>query len=662
MLFNRCSTVLSSRVGRAGAWCASLLAVAVAAFTPVSARPLLVDTQPVAELPGITSTFQLNLPAVVSPLPRIVIAAAYIDSAVGYEPDEAILLWNIGSEHQALAGWQLTTASQHVTFPVTSTLTLDPGQSLWCSAQAAAFAQSFGALPACEWADDTHPDVPNLEGKLTLANSGGTLQLLAGNGVLVDVLVYGDETRPSAGWVGAPAQLYTHGLATAQGQIWQRKRLPPAGQPIDSDQASDWAGDLADLNWGRQVRWPGWQGWNQDEWSQPGVIVAQGTVTVAVGPEGLYQPLAQLLGAATATIDLSIYSLEHPQLAEVLAAAARRGVHVRLLLDGAPPGGITALQKWCVAQVAAAGGDVRYFAVAPNAPAGYKKRYRFTHAKFGVVDNRLALIGTENLTQDSMPVPAAYPAGGRRGFYLITDAVPVVQRLHQIFGVDWAPDRFLDLRVYDAADPKYGAPPAGYVPPPPRGFLVRNTPFAEPRAANGVGRFVVLAAPENALRPDTGLHALLARAGSGDEILLMQLYENRNWGDVTSNPIADPNPRLQALIDAARRGARVRVLLDSYFDDVQALRSNRATVDYLDLVAKTEGLDLYARLGNPTQAGLHAKLVLIRLGAETWSAVGSLNGGEVSYKLNREVVLMVDYPAIFARLYAVFDHDWDLGE
>ena len=166
----------------------------------------------------------------------------------------------------------------------------------------------------------------------------------------------------------------------------------------------------------------------------------------------------------------------------------------------------------------------------------------------------------------------------------------------------------------------------------------------------------------NALRPDTGLHALLARAGAGDEILLMQLYENRNWGDTTSNPIADPNPRLQALIDAARRGARVRVLLDSYFDDAQALRSNQATVDYLGLVAKAEGLDLHARLGNPTQAGLHAKLVLVRLGAETWSAIGSLNGGEVSYKLNREVVLMVDYPAIYSRLYAVFDHDWGLGE
>ena len=52
--------------------------------------------------------------------------------------------------------------------------------------------------------------------------------------------------------------------------------------------------------------------------------------------------------------------------------------------------------------------------------------------------------------------------------------------------------------------------------------------------------------------------------------------------------------------------------------------------------------------------------MLVRLGNETWSAVGSLNGGETSHKLNREVVLMIDSPAVFARLHQVFLHDWEL--
>ena len=40
----------------------------------------------------------------------------------------------------------------------------------------------------------------------------------------------------------------------------------------------------------------------------------------------------------------------------------------------------------------------------------------------------------------------------------------------------------------------------------------------------------------------------------------------------------------------------------------------------------------------------------MRVGGETWSAIGSLTGGEVSHKLNREVVLLVDAPAVYSRL------------
>ena len=89
----------------------------------------------------------------------------------------------------------------------------------------------------------------------------------------------------------------------------------------------------------------------------------------------------------------------------------------------------------------------------------------------------------------------------------------------------------------------------------------------------------------------------------GGELYLVQLYEYKYWGASESNPIADPNPRLQLLIDAARRGAKVRVLLDSFFDDGESLRSNRATVDYVRAIAAVEGLDLDARLGNPTAVG-----------------------------------------------------------
>lgn len=67
--------------------------------------------------------------------------------------------------------------------------------------------------------------------------------------------------------------------------------------------------------------------------------------------------------------------------------------------------------------------------------------------------------------------------------------------------------------------------------------------------------------------------------------------EHMYWGDSESNPIADPNPRREMLIEAARLGSQVSALLDSFFDD-----------------------------------------------------------GKISHKVNREAILFVDHPAVYDRL------------
>ena len=50
-------------------------------------------------------------------------------------------------------------------------------------------------------------------------------------------------------------------------------------------------------------------------------------------------------------------------------------------------------------------------------------------------------------------------------------------------------------------------------------------------------------------------------------------------------------------------------------------------------------------------------VVLIQVDDETWTALGSLNGGEVSHTLNREVVVVVDDALVYARPREVFLHD-----
>jgi hypothetical protein len=74
---------------------------------------------------------------------------------------------------------------------------------------------------------------------------------------------------------------------------------------------------------------------------------------------------------------------------------------------------------------------------------------------------------------------------------------------------------------------------------------------------------------------------------------------------------------LQLLIEAARCGAKVRVLLASPFDEPEANRSNQATVEYLATIAAAEELDIAGVVGNPTGGGIHAKWLLARVDGVT---------------------------------------------
>jgi hypothetical protein len=88
---------------------------------------------------------------------------------------------------------------------------------------------------------------------------------------------------------------------------------------------------------------------------------------------------------------------------------------------------------------------------------------------------------------------------------------------------------------------------------------------------------------------------------------------------------------------------------------------NHATVAYLNAVARAEGLDLAARLGNPAGLGIHNKLVLVRQGGARYVHVGSLNGSEAAAKIIRVVAPQVQADRAYAHLAAVFAADWAAG-
>jgi len=603
-------------------------------------------------LPALTTTGREAV-VVTAPAPQVLISAVYYDTYLSGEPDEAFQLWNVGQAPADLAGWSLSSRGRTVAFPAA---TLNPGQPIWATKTATAFAGEFGFRPDFEYGSDSDPSVPNLTGSApTFNNKGDELLLRDAAGNLQDVVVYEEGNTAIEGWAGPAVQPYSPTTNfPAEGQILYRKRNPATGLPVpDTDTAADWAQDPADPIDGRRVQHPGW---DLDAFFFPVRTVEDAHLTVMVAPDNLFDAVKAAFQAAQERVEIEAYTFENAALAQVLLDRLRTGVRVTILLEGAPAGGIEDQQKWVIQHIVEAGGQVWYM----TNDRGGRDRYQAQHAKFIIIDGRRLLVGSENLSYGAMPDDDKSDGTyGRRGVYLMTDAPSVVARAQAIFQAD-LDTAHKDIYPWTAEDPRYGAPPIGFTPVYTSGgsaYLVRKP---EPLELEGTFEFELIQAPENALRLGDGFLGLVGRAGPGDVLLVEQLYERRRWGWGTDDP-ADRNPRLEAYLAAARRGATVRIILDRYFDDPRDPVSNAATCAELNAIAAAEGLDLEVRLGNPTGEGLHNKMVLAWIGGRGWVNVGSINGNETSHKVNRELALQVQSNEAYEYLAEIFAYDWAMS-
>src|SRR3989442_7332244 len=247
---------------------------------------------------------------------------------------------------------------------------------------------------------------------LRLADAGDEVVLVDSGGTVVDVYAWGDSSYTGAGWTGRAAE------RTGRGEV--AVRAPDGGGAwIDRKPADDWEG-LRHPRLGQSA-------------FDPGPMELRGATTAVLSPDAGDLPLLRLLGSARATIEAGVYTFQSERIASVLAAAAERGVHVRVLLDGSPVGGVEEDEHRVVGGLLATGVEVRWLAGAPD----IVKRYRYLHAKYAIVDARVAWIGSENFGNAGFP-PARE---GNPGWAGIADHPGLAHILRSVFEADFDPRR-----------------------------------------------------------------------------------------------------------------------------------------------------------------------------------------------------------------------------
>lgn len=321
-----------------------------------------------------------------------------------------------------------------------------------------------------------------------------------------------------------------------------------------------------------------WSPWSHPDGTVPLPVRSVHTVghARAFGTQeaGLSEVLG-LLSAAQQRITVASYLLTHSGVASALADAAVRGVDVTLLLEPSPVGGRPPQTGPLLDALVAAGVTVRF----DEGPG-------VQHAKVVVVDGAVVLVLTENLTHSGLPEDGDGNLGAGLGIANATLA------------------REVEARLVGERGPARVFVPDGW-----RAFA---------------GEVVVLSSPENAWRPE-GVPAWIEASSGGIDGAVLRA--SPDWQ-------GQPNPWLEALVNASAAGRSVRLLLNGagpggYDEDTSLALAH--------LASHPRAGSLHAVRSPPDGPVVHAKM----LAGEDWVLVGSSNFVASAALTNREIGFLV---------------------
>lgn len=338
-------------------------------------------------------------------------------------------------------------------------------------------------------------------------------------------------------------------------------------------------------------------------------IARRNDVEMFVNGDEIFPPMLDAIRSAQETVEFLTFVYWSGDVAEdfadALSSAARRGVHVRVLLDAI---GAAKMPADLVERLEESGCEVAWYH--PLDWYTVKRLNNRTHRKVLVADRRVAFTGGVGIAAE-WEGDAEGPGQWRDTHFRVRG--PAVRHLHAAFAENWR--RATGEVLSD---------------PIPRDSLDERGP----------GRATPLATSPRGRASDIGvvLWVLLARAERTVDIATPYFLPDENLVD--------------AIAATAARGVRVRLLVPGPHLDRKVVRwASYATFD--DLI--DGGVEVWEY--QPTM--MHTKTMVVD---RRWAMVGSANLDNRSMELNDELVLIVDDERLAGQLEESFDADLERSE
>ncbi len=348
------------------------------------------------------------------------------------------------------------------------------------------------------------------------------------------------------------------------------------------------------------------------------------TVTAFVSPDSSDRVFGSVIDNASREILLNVYEFSSPSMAEALARARARGVDTQVLVEGGPVGGIGEDEKAALWRVNRSGIPVYAMVSSKTVHAPY----RYDHAKYVVIDRSTVLIISENFKYSGFA-----PEGitGNRGWGVVLNDPSTAAYYASVF--------LTDLRGPSIV-PYRGEPGRNETPP-----AEKHATEFSPQTFDGATVRTVLA-------PDTSTQITDLIDSADHSIDIEEAY-------ITNETRFTLNPYLSAAINASRRGVRVRILLDSYWYNVEGENDNDEMAALINHIGADGHLPLEARCAELREnqiEKIHNKGVIVD-GKRV--LVSSINWNSNSPHFNREAGVIIDHPGVAGYFTAVFEDDWN---